>query len=173
MKTLIVFALCSFLFACTPRKAETESAPVDSTGTDVDARAEAPAIATLAFDAVDGYHAKDQLDVSDSVNYFLIRNDDQLREVFGAGPDADTPDFIINYVIGVVRKANSRLATIDLDSVRASGSNIDVYLTVKQAGFGKAPVKVSHLFAIERREGYPVMQFYINGRKDKALVLVP
>jgi len=171
----MVFTLCASLVACSPKKAETEteSTPVDSTELMDDVRATDRAVATLAFDAVDGYMVKDQLTVSDSVNYFLIASAEQLNEVFATGSASQTPDFIINYLIGVIRKPNSRLATIALDSVRASDSSIDVYLTVRQGEFGKAPVKAAQLFAIERREGYPVMQFHVNGKKDKAIVLVP
>lgn len=173
MKKLIVFALCLLHFACTPKKTETESSAVDTTAMEEDARATDLAAATLAYEALDGFMANEQFKVADSVNYFLIASEDQLTEIFGLAPGTQTPDFIINYIIGVVRQPNTQMANIALDSVRASNSSINVYLNVRQGAVIKTPVKASQLFAIERREGYPVMQFYINGKKDKALVLVP
>ncbi len=167
----LTFLLLPLLFVagCGTKKTETLTTPVDSVTVD-SVLATQPAAALLAFGAVDGYSAKSELELPDSVNYFLSFSEGELSERFSGGITA--PDFIINYVVAVVCQPTKLATTITLEKVVTGDSSIDVYLTITRGESGKTGVKPTQLFAIERREGYPVMQFYVNGKKDKALVLV-
>ena len=156
--------------SCTPRKTETTSSPTDSIATD-SVVATTPAPALLAYAPIDGFSAIKGLQTLDSVNYYLLNNEDDLQKLFTSS-HAAAPDFIINYVIGISCPSTTRATDITLDKVVTAESSIDVYLNITRGEAGKSSSKPTQLFAIEKREGYPVMQFYVNGKKDKALVLV-
>lgn len=156
--------------ACSTKKPETAAPPADSTTID-SVLATTPAPALLAFAPVDGFAAARGLATPDSINYFLLNNQEDLEKSFSSAT-APPPDFIINYVIGVAGQPTTRTTAITLDKVVTAEYSIDVYLTLTRGESGKSSVKPVQLFAIEKREGYPVMQFYVNGKKDKALVLV-
>ena len=171
MKTFALFpAVLLIAASCGTKKTETVTTPVDSVVVD-STLATTPAPALLAFGAIDGFTANNSLDLPDSVNYFLPGNADQLATSFTAA-SAGSPDFIINYVVAVVCKPTRLVTTIALDKVVTGESSIDIYLNITRGEAGAKTLRPTQLFAIERREGYPVMQFYVNGRKDKALVLV-
>ena len=96
-----------------------------------------------------------------------------LDQYFTAeGAQADSPDFIINYVVGIACGPDPRQTTIVMDSVITGESSLDVFITLRRGETVQKSTKSARLFSIERREGYPVVQFYVNGKKDKALVLV-
>jgi hypothetical protein len=172
MNRYLLFTLALLLWiSCTPRKTETTTAPpADSVAID-SVVATTPAPALLAYAPMDGFTAAKGLQTPDSVNYYLLNNQDDLQKSF-ASTGAASPDFIINYVIGVACQPTTRATTITLDKVVTAESSIDVYLNITRGESGKPSSKPAQLFAIEKREGYPVMQFYVNGKKDKALVLV-
>jgi hypothetical protein len=172
MNRYFLFTLSLLLWiSCTPRKTETTTVPADSTDLVIDTvLATTPAPALLAYAPIDGFTAVKGLQTPDSVNYYLLNNSGDLQQSF-ASSGSPTPDFIINYVIGVACQPTTRATTIALDKVVTAESSIDVYLNISRGEPGKSS-KPAQLFAIEKREGYPVMQFYVNGKKDKALVLV-
>lgn len=172
MNRYLLFTLALLLWiSCTPRKTETTSAPpADSVAID-SVVATTPAPALLAYASIDGFTAAKGLQIPDSVNYYLLNNQDDLQNSF-VSTSANAPDFIINYVIGVACQATSRATAITLEKVVTAESSIDVYLNIARGEAGKSSSKPVQLFAIEKREGYPVMQFYVNGKKDKAVVLV-
>lgn len=167
---LLLFITLAVLTACSTKKAETTSTAVDSTAVD-SVLATTRANALLAYDAIPGFSANPKVAVPDSLNYFLIGSQEQLDLAFAATPGTPAPDFIINYIVGVVGQPSAYATTIAMEKVETGESSIDVYLTVTRGEKGKS-TKPGQLFAIERREGYPVMQFYVNGKKDRALVLV-
>lgn len=172
MKTHILLLALSLPFlSCSTKKAETTSAPADSVVVD-SVLATTPASAMLAYSPIEGFSANNKLELPDSVNYFLLSNEEELNLRFGRDQTIATPDFIINYVVGVVGQPSKQTATIAIDKVRTGDSSLDVYLTITRGETGKVQQTPSALFAIERREGYPVIQFYVNGKKDKALVVV-
>ncbi|MBL7851856.1 MAG: hypothetical protein JNN04_13215 [Cyclobacteriaceae bacterium] len=166
--------LCMVLLlwiSCTPKKTETTAPPADSTAID-SVLATTPAPALLAFAPVDGYTAAKGLETPDSVTYSLLNSPEDLQRQFAAAGTASAPDFIINYVIGVACQSTTRSTTITMDKVITGENTLDVYLNISRGAEGKQRMKPVQIFAIEKREGYPVMQFYVNGKKDKALVLV-
>lgn len=172
MNRYLLFSLALLLWcSCTPRKTETTTVPpADSVAID-SVLATTPAPALLAYAPIDGFTAAKGLQTPDSVNYYLLNNQDDLQKSF-APTGAATPDFIINYVIGIACQPTTRATSITLEKVLTADSSIDVYLNITHGEAGKSSTKPAQLFAIEKREGYPVMQFYVNGKKDKALVLV-
>lgn len=171
MRTLLLSFLL-FVAACTTKKMESNSTPADSVAID-SVIATTPAPALLAYSALDGFTANKNLELPDSTNYFYLVNQEQLDRQFAYDKaSASAPDFIINYVIAAVCKPTRTFKTIAVEKVVTSESSIDVYLTIMRDDAAKATARPTQLFAIERREGYPVMQFYVNGKKDKAIVLV-
>lgn len=160
--------------ACSTRKTETAAQGADSTVMDT-VLATTPAPAMLAFGALDGFVALQSLELPDSINYFHLENQEQLDQRFTrgkiAGP-AEAPDFIINYIVAVAVKPDTRETVIAMDKVVTGENSIDVYLKIVRSQATKPKGSAVQFFAIERREGYPVMQFYVNDKKDKALVLV-
>jgi hypothetical protein len=172
MKQLVTVLVVLLLWsACSPKKSETATTPVDSTAID-SVLATTPAPALLAFSSIDGFTAAKGAATPDSVNYFLLNDSEDLVKSFAASGNVEQPDFIINYIIGVICQATNRPTTLSLDKVVTSENTLDVYLSLTRGAAGGPTSKPAQLFAIEKREGYPVMQFYINGKKDKALVLV-
>lgn len=164
-------ALLLFVCACSTRKTETAAPPADSTAID-SVLATTPAPALLAFASVDGFSAAKGAATPDSINYFLLNNSEDLVKSFAPTGNVEHPDFIINYIIGVICQPTNRPTTLSLDKVVTGENTLDVYLNLTRGAGGGPASKPAQLFAIEKREGYPVMQFYINGKKDKALVLV-
>lgn len=172
MKILLSFLVLSLTFwSCSTKKTETTTAPADSVVVD-SVLATTPAPAMLAYSPIEGFSANKRLELADSVNYFLLSNEEELNQRFGHDQTTATPDFIINYVVGVIGQPSKQTTTIAIDKVQTGDSSLDVYLTITRGENGKVQQTPSALFAIERREGYPVMQFYVNGKKDKALVVV-
>jgi len=175
MRTLLSIVVAILvLSACSTKKTETIAESTDTTAID-SVLATSPAPAMLAFGALDGFVAMQNLELPDSVNYFHLENQDQLNQRFTrgkiAGPDG-APDFIINYVVAVVTAPDTRETVIAMDKVVTNDNSIDVYINIVRSQASKPRGAAVQLFAIERREGYPVMQFYVNGKKDKGLVLV-
>lgn len=173
MKILPLLIMTLLAAACSTKKSETTAPAADSLATADSVLATSPANPSLAFSAIDGFSLNPKQSVTDSVDFLLIGNQEQFDQAFVAGAkETPAPDFIINYVIGVVCKPTALATTIGLEKVETGGSTIDVYVTLTRGAAGARKSSPSQLFAIERREGYPVMQFYVNGRKSRALVLV-
>lgn len=173
MRPVLLLLLTLIAAACSTKKAETTVAPTDSLANADSVLATSRANPSLAFSALEGFSLNTGQTVTDSVDFLLIGNGDQFNQAFAADVKGTlAPDFIINYVIGVVCKPTATATTIGLEKVETGESTIDVYITLTRGSTGNTKRSPSQLFAIERREGYPVMQFYVNGKKSKALVLV-
>jgi hypothetical protein len=170
MRTAAALFLGFLAFACSPKKQETANAPVDSVGVDT-VLATKPAAPLLAFEALSGFAAKKGFETPDSVNYLMLSNQEALDLAFTWDKSTPAPDFIINYVLAVACKPTTIATTITLEQVETGESSINVFLNITRGATGPSNTP-SAIFAIERREGYPVMQFYVNGKKDKSLVLV-
>ncbi len=164
----ILFAM-AILLACSTKKTETVSTSVDTTAVD-SVIATTPAQSALAFSSLNGFSVKAGTPLPDSTNYFLLGSQEQLNQYFSSG--SDSPDFIINYIVAAVLAPTQRTTSISIDKAVTGDSSLDIYLTVTRGADDGKKVSPVQMFAIERREGYPVMQFYVNGKKDKALVLV-
>ena len=109
--------------------------------------------------------------LADSVNYYIFSSAEGMKGKFASTAADASPDFLINYVVGVACKPTTALTTITMDKVEIGPESIDIYLTIQYGEQQKSLTRPAHLFAIERRDGYEQMQFYVNGRKDKVLML--
>jgi hypothetical protein len=177
MKNAAALLIALLALACSPKKQETTtSTTADSLGTAVDTvLATTPAQPSLAFTSVDGWAVNARVSLTDSINYFLLGTQEQFDQKFARDKQVAepvNPDFLINWVIGVATKSSNRKAHITLEKVETGDGSIDIYLTITRASPGQSMGSVSSVYAIERRDGFPVMQFYVNGKKDKSLVLV-
>jgi hypothetical protein len=121
---------------------------------------------------VDGFAVKTKKALPDSVNYFLFFNEEELNQKFTPSKSGIAPDFLINYVVAVAMKTTTQLTLIGLDSVSVANGSIDVYLHIQRGEQLNTPIIPSSVFAIERRDGYSTMQFFVDGKMDKGLVLV-
>lgn len=172
MRNITVVILGLLAIACSPKKQEAATTPVDSVGADT-VLATTPAQPDLAFTSVDGWAVSSRVDLPDSVNYFLMGTKEEFSEKFGKNVvEPVNPDFLINWVVAIATKPSNRPTHITLEKVETGQSSIDVYLTITHALPSQGNVSASSVYAIERRDGFPVMQFYVNGKKDKSLVLV-
>lgn len=174
MRLLVILVTILVASACSTKKTETVSESPDTVAVDtVLATTLAPSM--LAFDVLDGFSTNKSLPLPDSTNYFHLTSQEDLEQRFSRSKEANastSPDFIINYVIAAACAPDLRPTTITLDKVVTGENSIDVYLNMVRGTASKTKTIAAQLFVIERREGYPVMQFYVNGAKDKALVLV-
>lgn len=173
MRNFLLF-LCLLALACSPKKQETVSQPIDTVAVDT-VLATAPAKPVLAFSSVDGWAVNNKVGLPDSVNYFLLGTQEEFDQKFGRDKnvaDPIAPDFLINWIIAAATKSSNRPTNITLEKVETGDGTIDVYLTISRAAAGQAKSSATGVYAIERRDGFPVMQFYVNGKRDKALVMV-
>ena len=131
-----------------------------------------PAASQLAFSTGDMFSLDSKTVLEDTVNYFLFFTAEELNAKFGsAATTTDMPDFLINYVVAVACNSTTQLTTITLEKVETGDSSIDVYLSIQRGEQQKTSTKPAKVFAIERRDGFPVMQFYVNGKEYKGIVL--
>ncbi|MBL7866279.1 MAG: hypothetical protein JNK10_15520, partial [Cyclobacteriaceae bacterium] len=92
---LIIFTGLLILSACGTSTKDTDSTlTTDSTAID-STLATTLAPAMLAFDQLDGFEPKKELASEDSLNYFLLLSEEELKSKF-SGSASSSPDFIIN-----------------------------------------------------------------------------
>ncbi len=169
------FLLCIVLLmaGCVTKKTETKSES-DSLAVNVDLATQ-PAPPTLAFDEISGFFLDNKLAFKDSVNYFLFNSQEELNKKFDTSKTSarvvTSSDFIINYVIAVACLPTQNLTTIVMDKVEINDRDINVYLNIQRGEKQTLVSKPSRIFAIEKRDGYLTMQFFVNGKKDKAIML--
>ena len=166
--TIYLLLFTMTLIQCSPKKTETSQSTTDSVAVD-SVLATSPAPSLLAFSPIEGFVLDNTFVLTDTINCFLVSTQQELNMKFGTSPG--NPDFLINYIVGVACKPTTELTTIVMDKVETGTETIDVYLTIQRGARQKRLSKPAQLFAIERRDGYLMMQFYVNGKKDKALLL--
>lgn len=169
--TVYLLLLMISLIHCSTRKTETSQSTTDSVAVDT-VLATTPAAPLLAFSPLEGFSAANKLDVADTVNYYIFSSPEEMKGKFASTAADSNPDFLINYVVGVACKPTTNLTTIVMDKVEIGPESIDVYLTIQHGEQQKLLTRPARIFAIERRDGYSEMQFYVNGKKDKALLLL-
>ncbi|MEJ0056806.1 MAG: hypothetical protein WDN75_14815 [Bacteroidota bacterium] len=130
-KTLFVLALLTAFASCSSKKAETTSA-LDSLAVDSVERVTTPAPSSLAFDLMTGYTVKNSVVASDSVNFVLLTSQEDLEKNFTADKSVAKPDFVINYIIGVIGMPSSLKTGISLDKVEAISDDINVYVNIQR-----------------------------------------
>lgn len=159
------------LSSCTSKKQETDSA-VDSLAVDSLLMMN-PGPSLLAYSPVSGFSLDNKLVFTDSVNYFMFSNQEELNKKFIIDKSSKvvTPDFLINYVVAVACAPTTKLTTIVMDRVETSDSSIDVYLTIQRGEDQKFLTTPAQIFVVEKRNGFSAMQFFVNGKMDKAFVL--
>jgi len=172
--SLLVFALLMVGACGTPAKKETaESTDSLSLVTEL---ADHPASPTLAFAPMPGFAVRNTVGMQDSVNFMLINSQADLDRDFvyekSLSQELIQPDFIINQVIAVVCLPSLYQTTLGLEKVEIADGAINVYVTMVRGVKENIPTKAAQVFAIERRDGFTTMQFYINGVKSTALLLI-
>ncbi len=173
MKNTIYFFLITIsLINCSTKKTETSQSTADSVAMDSSILATTPATSLLAFSPLEGFSPSNKLDLPDSVNYFIFSSLEEMKGKFALTAADGDPDFVINYVVGIACKPTTSMTTIVMDKVEIGPESIEVYLTIQHGEQQKLLTRPARIFAIERRDGYSEMQFYVNGKKDKALLLL-
>lgn len=175
MKQIFCLILAvAVLISCSPKK--TESTEVaDSLKMDSVMQADKPAPAALAFSLMPGYTAKNTVALADTVNFILLTNQEDIDKNFVMDKTAANPiinpDFIINYVVGVVCLPSQQATTITLDKVEVGESAVNVYVNIKRGEKQSIASKPAQIFAFEKRDGVGTVQFYVNGKIDKSFFL--
>jgi len=161
--------------ACSTSRQETASGTDSVAIIDSALHADKPAPAALAFTAFNGYTVKNTVAPQDSINFILVGSQDELDKQFiedktitaGMGK----PDFVINYVVAMVCLPSTRVTTISLEKVDMTDTAMNVYVNLKRTEQQAIAAKATQIFSIERRDGVNNMQFWVNGKKDKAFFM--
>ncbi len=171
--TIILMSILALLSACKKGKTseQLEKEKKDSIArADSVARANAPV--TLAFGAFNGYEVNKADDLKDSLNYFLLYNQQDLDRYFKKiGATADLPGFIINFTVAIIGQPTSYSTAIVMDKVELGSESINVWLTITRGDKLKKPYRPGQVFSIERHDGYPRIQFYVNGKQGGVIEL--
>jgi len=176
MKKIIqLFIVLVLAGSCNPKKTETTGV-ADSLTMDSSVLATQPAPSALAFSPISGFFVNNKFTFKDSVNYFLLASQEELKEKFDTDKKSATevvnPDFIINYVVAVACAPTQNLVTIVMDKVEVVDKEINVYLNIQYGAKQDFLARPSRIFAIERRDGMIDIQFWVNGKKDQAVMLM-
>lgn len=169
MTGLLLFAV--LIQQCTPKTTETTST-VDSVAVD-SVVASSPAPSLLAYNPIGGFTLDNKLVLADTVNFFLFANQEELNQKFTSerSVSPQSMDFVINYIVAVACKPTTDLTTIVMDKVQLGAESIEVYVNIQRGEQQKVLAKPAQVFAIEKRDGFLALQFFVNGKKDKALLL--
>ncbi len=172
--TVCLLLLAISLTNCSTKKTETTESPTAADSDVVDTvEVTTPANPSLAFSPLDGFAPVNKLALDDSVNYYIFSSTEGMKGIFASTAADANPDFLINYVVGLACKPTTALTTITMDKVEIGPESIDVYVTIQYGEQQKSVTRPARLFAIERRDGYSKMQFYVNGKKGNMLLLLP
>ncbi|MBS1543548.1 MAG: hypothetical protein JST14_07940 [Bacteroidetes bacterium] len=171
--TVILLMVMALLTACkkgkSPEQLEKEKQESVARADSV-ARANAPV--ALAFGALNGYEVNKADDLKDSLNFFLLYNQQDLDHYFKkTGATADLPGFIINFTVAIIGQPTSYSTTIVMDKVELGSESINVWLTVTRGDKLNKPYRPGQVFSIERHSGYPRIQFYVNGKQGGVIEL--
>lgn len=177
MKKVIFFILFALTFiSCKTKKTDEVNNSTDSITYDLDSimQADMPASSLLASSLLSGYSVKNTAQ-TDSINFVLYLNQEELNKNFIAekneGKEIVNPDFIINYVIGIICLPSQFTTSISIDKVEVMEQEISVYVNIKKEEKQKIATRAAQLFQIEKRNDIATMQFFVNGEKDKSFFL--
>ena len=147
----------------------------DSLKVDSVVLADVPAPASLAYSLMPGYSARNTVALTDTVNFILLTNQEEIDKNFVLDKAATnvitSPDFIINHIVGIVCLPSQQATTMALDKVEVGVEAINVYVNIVRGEKQAIATKPAQLFAIEKRDGVGTIQFYVNGKIDKSFFL--
>ncbi len=175
-KLLFVFIVFILTAAsCSTSNKETNSGVDSVVIIDSAVQADKPAPSALAFTALNGYSVKKSVTLHDTLNFILVRNQEELDKQFSEEKTVTAgmgkPDFIINYIVAVVCQPSTRTTAISLEKVQMTDTAMNVYVITKRAEQQTISSSATQIFAIERRDGVNNMQFWVNGKKEKAFFM--
>jgi len=158
------------LSSCSNKKLETTEV-VDSVATDTTSL-----VATqLAFSPLDNYFLKNTAQLPDSINFLIIANQSEFDNLFGAAKTATNeiiaPDFIINHTIAITTLPTNIKTTIEVEKVELGESTINVFAKITQGEKESATSTWAKVYAVEKRDGVTGMDFYLDGKMVKSLIL--
>ncbi|HEY5824112.1 MAG TPA: hypothetical protein VIT44_07100 [Cyclobacteriaceae bacterium] len=164
---IIVISLSS----CSNKKLETTEV-VDSISTDTTSLA---AAVQLAFSPLDNYFLKNTAQLPDSVNFLIIANQSEFDNLFSvakiAGNEITPPDFIINHTIAITTSPTNIKTTIEVEKVELGESTINVFAKITKGEKESAIATPAKVYAVEKRDGVTGMDFYLDGKMVKSLML--
>jgi hypothetical protein len=164
---IIVISLSS----CRNKKLDTTEV-IDSVATDTTSQSAAP---QLAFSPLDNYFLKNTAQLPDSINFLIIANQSEFDNLFGTAKTATNeitpPDFIINHTIAITALPTNIKTTIEVEKVELGESTINVFAKVNRGEKETATSTPARIFAVEKRDGVTGMDFYLDGKMVKSLML--
>lgn len=121
---------------------------------------------------MDGYTVNQSLAFKDSINFSLITNETDLNSQFKAGTSAQMPDYIINWVVGVIGSPDLRSTGIVMQKAEVNGSTLEVYINLVRGPKQSKPTVPGTLFSIEKRDGVISLVFIVNGVRQQELMVI-
>src|SRR6478609_3993489 len=168
---LFLLIIVITLSSCSNKKLETTEV-VDSVATDTTSQA---AAVQLAFAPLDNYFLKNTAQLPDSINFLIIANQSEFDNLFGAAKTATNaitaPDFIINHTIAIATLPTNSKTTIEVEKVELGESTINVFAKITKGEKESATSTPARVFAVEKRDGVTGMDFYLDGKMVKSLML--
>lgn len=173
-KIFFLITVAALIIGCASKK--TESTEVtDSLKMDSVIQADKPAPTSLAFNLMPGYTASNKAAFTDTVNFILLTSQEEIDKNFVLEKTAtnaiSSPDFIINYNIGVICLPSQLATTISVDKVEIAENTVNVYVNIMRGEKQSLASKPAQIFAFEKRDGVGEIQFYVNGKMDKSFFL--
>jgi hypothetical protein len=162
----LLIAATSLIFSCNSKK--TETITQDTLKVDTVAKVEMP---QLAFSPIENYSIKKNVPLTDSVNFMLINSQREFDRIFTEGANASPIDFIINYTVAIACPSTDITTSIDIEKVELGENTINVFAKVTRGEKGKTTSIPARAFAIEKRDGYVSMDFYLNEKMAISLML--
>jgi hypothetical protein len=162
-----LFIIIFLISSCQNKKIETVA--TDTLAVDTVAAASAP---QLAFSPLENYFLKNTATLADSVNFFIFANQSEFDDMFAAANNKiNAPDFIINHHIAIALLPTQNKTTIEIEKIELGESTINVFAKIKKGEKENATFSPAQAFAIEKRDGVTGMDFYLDDRKVKSLML--
>jgi hypothetical protein len=167
MRNLLLLIIATgLMLSCNNKK--TETIAQDSIKVDTVTKVEMP---QLAFSPIENYSLKKNVPLPDSVNFMLINSQQEFDRIFTAGANASPIDFIINYTVAIACPSSDIATSIDIEKVELGENTINVFAKITRDEKGNATSIPARAFAIEKRDGYVSMDFYLNGKMATSLML--
>jgi len=110
---------------------------------------------SISFEIFNSFH--------DLENRFYVSYEDKAME----------SNLVINRVIGIFCSHGQGASKIEVEKVELGADDINVFVNVTYENSPSLPNTLFKVYAIERRDGYKSLQFFVNNKMKKSISLLP